>query len=408
MFRDVARDIMRFADSVLSDRRLGGFYASQDADIDGDDGDYWTWTVAEVKAALSDEEFRVAQVCFDIYDQGEMHLDPSRNVLFIAGYPGAVAEQVGMPVEDVEALIVDARDKLLRTRSERPTPFVDRTIYASWNGMMVVAYLDAARFLDDDRAREFGLTTLDRLLSEGLRDDGLMAHRIGGDRATATLDDQVHVALACLSAFAETGDMAYLDRARKLSDAILERFRDPKDGLFFDVPPTKEAQGLLSVPVKSAQDSPVPSANGSVVQLLERVGRLTGEARYSEAAENAARSLVGIVGEYGLFGASAFLGMAQVMEHPPLSVVVGDSGNPDTQVLRHALRATTRWAAEMLVVAPSGTVDDVPDIARAQVESYIASGEIRPVAFICAGGACSRPVYDACEAAEIVATIGVQ
>ena len=73
-YAHVARDIIRWMDEWLSDRERGGFYASQDADINlDDDGDYFTWTVEEAKAVLSDEEFQAAALHFDIEAAGEMH-----------------------------------------------------------------------------------------------------------------------------------------------------------------------------------------------------------------------------------------------------------------------------------------------------------------------------------------------
>ena len=82
--RSVARDIIRWMDEWLSDRERGGFYASQDADINmDDDGDYFTWTLAEARAVLTEEEAQVAALHYDINEVGEMHHNPAKNVLYV-------------------------------------------------------------------------------------------------------------------------------------------------------------------------------------------------------------------------------------------------------------------------------------------------------------------------------------
>ena len=83
-FADVARDIIRWMDEWLSDRERGGFYASQDADINmDDDGDYFTWTLDEARAVLTEEEAQVAALHYDINEVGEMHHNPAKNVLYV-------------------------------------------------------------------------------------------------------------------------------------------------------------------------------------------------------------------------------------------------------------------------------------------------------------------------------------
>ena len=96
-YAHVARDIIRWMDEWLSDRERGGFYASQDADINlDDDGDYFTWTVDEAKAALNEKEFQAVALHYDIESLGEMQHDPSKNVLWVRALPEEVASRLGI------------------------------------------------------------------------------------------------------------------------------------------------------------------------------------------------------------------------------------------------------------------------------------------------------------------------
>ena len=178
-YAHVARDIIRWMDEWLSDREHGGFYASQDADINlDDDGDYFTWTRDEAKAVLTDEEFEAAALHYDIEPTGEMHHNPAKNVLWVRAMPEEVASRMGIDAAKALDLLASAKTKLYAARLQRPTPFVDKTVYVSWNAMCVSAYLQAAQVLQLDDARKFALRSLDRILSEAWNDERGLAHVI--------------------------------------------------------------------------------------------------------------------------------------------------------------------------------------------------------------------------------------
>ncbi len=216
-YAHVARDIVRWMDEWLSDREHGGFYASQDADINlDDDGDYFTWTVPEAKAVLSDDEFQAASLHYDIKEVGEMQHDPAKNVLWVSALPEEIASRMGMDVSKVLDLLASAKTKLYAARLQRPTPFVDKTIYVNWNAMCVSAYLQAAQVLELEDARKFALRSLDRILAEAWDPERGLSHVIAYADAKAEkrfvrglLDDYAFTALACLDAFEVTGDISY-------------------------------------------------------------------------------------------------------------------------------------------------------------------------------------------------------
>src|SRR5271154_3540647 len=123
-FAGVARDIIRWMDEWLSDRERGGFYASQDADLSmDDDGDYFTWTLAEARAVLTEEEASVACLYYGINEIGEMHHNPAKNVLRIGASVGEIAGRLKIPEERVGALLAAAKTKMYAARLLRPTPY---------------------------------------------------------------------------------------------------------------------------------------------------------------------------------------------------------------------------------------------------------------------------------------------
>src|SRR4029077_13330162 len=150
LFSETAQSIIAWVNEVLSDQVNGGFYASQDADVSlDDDGDYFTWTLAEVRAVLSQEESRVTELYYDVDAHGEMHHNPAKNVLWVSRDVSEIAATTKLGADSVMKLLLQADLKLLNARRTRPTPFVDKTMYVGWNAMFVSAYLEASRVLED-------------------------------------------------------------------------------------------------------------------------------------------------------------------------------------------------------------------------------------------------------------------
>src|ERR1035437_1881687 len=127
-FAAVARDIIRWMDEWLSDRAHGGFYASQDADYSmDDDGDYFTWTLAETKAALTEDEAAVAALYYGIQEDGDMHHNRAKNVLHLSSSTEQIARRLNIPEARAGALLTAAQKKMYAARLLRPTPYVDKT-----------------------------------------------------------------------------------------------------------------------------------------------------------------------------------------------------------------------------------------------------------------------------------------
>ena len=216
-YRLVAEGLIAWVGEVLSDQQRGGFYASQDADqtLD-DDGDYFTWTQQELRAALSTEEAGVAELYYDVGPQGEMHHNPEKNVLWIAETIEGICHKLKLSEDEATLLLARAKGKLLTARRERrPTPTVDETLYVGWNAMFVSAYLEAARVLGRADCREFALKTLDRILAEAWDESKGFLHRVGGPRLEGSLDDQIFAAAALLDAYETTLDRRYFDIAER-------------------------------------------------------------------------------------------------------------------------------------------------------------------------------------------------
>ena len=410
-FARVAQDMMRWMDSTLSDRERGGFYASQDADISlDDDGDYFTWTREEAAAVLSAEEMAVAEPYYDIGELGDMHHNPAKNVLHVKQSVAYVAQQVGVTAERATELLKQAHAKLLAARGQRPTPFIDRTIYTSWNALAVTAYLAAAEALANERPRQFALKTLDRILAEAWRPGatagdplGTLAHVIAyadghqpARRVPGVLDDYAFLVHACLDAWQATADLGYYEHAVAIGDAMVSRFHDATGGGFFDTEQVagEKQIGVLGARRKPLQDAPTPAGNPSAADALLRLEALSGREEYREHAEDTLENFAGIVEHFGLYAGTYGLALERLLLGPVQVVVIGE----DEHARQLAAVASARWAVNKSVLRlRPGQVraDALPPVLAETLPHLPQLGGEASFAVVCKGASCLPPVTDA-------------
>jgi uncharacterized protein YyaL (SSP411 family) len=417
-FAGVARDIIRWMDEWLSDRERGGFYASQDADISmDDDGDYFTWTLDEARAVLTDEEAQVAALHYDINEIGEMHHDPAKNVLWVRAPIEEIARRMNLSAERVRSLLDSAKKKMYAARLERPTPYIDKTVYVGWNSMCVSAYLEAAKVLGLEPARRFALRSLDRVLAEAWKraadaGEGARATHLlhvvsysdpeaGHREVSGLLDDYAATTLACLDAYEATADLSYFKFARAIGDAMIAKFFDAVSGGFFDAEPAADGKslGVLATRRKPLQDSPTPAGNPMAAIALMRLHHYTGDAAYREKAEQTLETFAGVAEQFGIFAATYGIAVLHLLENPVQVVVIADHEEDELakslaaaavaafSFNKSVLRLTTNQAvAGNLPPALAATIPNLPQLSSGKA-----------FAVLCSGFACQPPVMDPVE-----------
>ncbi len=390
----VAREIIGWVDGVMSDRERGGFYASQDADCSvDDDGDYWTWTRAEAAAVLTAEEMRVVGVWFDIGEIGDMRHNAEKNCLHVGVGLEEVARGAGVSAEAAAGLIESGRAKMLAAREARPTPYVDRTIYVGWNGMMVSGYMAAGRVLGDKGVLGFGLKTLDRVLGEAWDGSALrrvVAYGEGGDGGgVGVLDDYALLGMAAVDAWEATGELRYFSAALGLGEAMVARFFDAERGGFFDTE-GKDGLGALSARRKPLQDAPTPAGNAVGAGLLLRLAEVTGREDFRERARATLECFAGVVEHFGLYAASYGLALRRYVSGAVQVLVMGTDDAADEL----EMAALYRFQVGKSVVRVSG------ELPAGMVGLPEVDGSF---ALVCRGFTCLPPVRGAEELVRVLA-----
>jgi hypothetical protein len=398
----IARDIIRWMDEWLSDRERGGFYASQDADCSmDDDGDYFTWTLAEAEQALSEDEAKVACLYYDINETGEMHHNAAKNVLYARASMEEIAQRLAIAPERAKEMLERAKTKMYSARLQRPAPYVDKTVYVGWNALCISAYLQAARVLDLAAARGFALRSLDRILTGGWQAERGLAHVLAYSDPEAehryvagVLDDYACTFVACLDAYEATGDLSYFRFARQIAERMNKSFFDTTSGGFFDsVPSEGRSLGVLGTPRKPFQDSPTPAGNSVAAMALMRLHAYTGEASYREKAEQTMEFFAGVAGRYGIFAGT--YGIAAVaFSSPHTQVFIFGDDEIAAALLSRAVAVYGINLSVLRMAHGQVVAQNLPPALAQTLPNLPALKQGKSFATICSNFACQSPMFD--------------
>jgi uncharacterized protein YyaL (SSP411 family) len=299
-------------------------------------------------------------------------------------------------------MIAKGKGKMMAARLPRPTPFVDKTRYVSWNAMFVSAYFDAAKILGGSigaSCRAFALKTLDRMLSEVWSESRGFGHRIGGPALDGSLDDQVFSVLALLDAYEATLEPRYFAAAQKTMDLAIARYGDADGGGFFDRPSDAAPMGGLDVRRKPFQDSPTPGANSVTAIALIRLHTFTDDERYHNFAQKALEAFAGIAPQYGMFAATYGLAATLFARHPLQVVITGRLDDPAAQALEAAAHRVYRLGKSVLRLSPGASL---ATLVGALGETLPHLPADKALAVVCAGQTCLPPISDPLQLAALL------
>ena len=359
----------------------GGFYSSLDADSEGHEGKFYVWSEAELDALLG-EKGKVVRELWGVTRHGNFE---GKNILHVPRPPEDLCAKHELSPEQLQDEISAARIVLWSAREERVHPARDDKILAAWNGLTVRSLAEGARIFGDERLRAHALRHGEFLFREMVRDGRVMrVHKDGVTKGSGFLEDYAAVALAALALYELTFDFQWLERARAVSDAMVQWFWDDAIGGFFDT--ALDGQTLIARP-RELTDNAVPAGNSLAAELLLRLGDLTG--RDDDRRRGA--WIVETLGEPLTRYPSAFghaLGAAELAVHGATEVaLVGDVGAVDFEAL---VRETASHYLPSLVLAggSASTSESLPLLRNRQTLGGKAS------AYVCRHYVCDAPVTD--------------
>ncbi len=410
-YKNTALGIINYLDTEMADRENGGFYSSQDADVSlDDDGSYFTWESDELEQVLTENEYKAFVLRYGISDNpGYINENPLQNVLRIRKDIKDISEHLNIQPDEVSGLLESAESKLSNVRNKREKPYIDKTIYADVNGMMISEYSSAYfseyssaySALRKDSYKGFALKTLDRIIEKMYSPQKGFAHSLssGKPKHYGLLEDQVRMAHALIDGFKLSGNIKYFEISEKLTGFILEHFEDRDSGGFFDRNPEYEAGGILNMPRKHINDFSQSSANSEMVRVLQRLFGLTGNIIYREASERTLKEMSASNVYSGTSSASFASALFLFLNPPPTVFVFGDHKETKAKDLFKAADRIYKHGKEIFFINDASETEELPPSLRGK---FMVSRTNLPAAFVCTGQACSPPLGKPEEIAEIL------
>ena len=362
----------------------GGFYSTQDADSEGEEGKFFVWTVEEVDALLGAEDGPLFRAFFDVTRAGNFE---HQNILHIAEPAEAVAERLGVTLERLGAAIERGRGILHAAREERVHPGRDEKVLTAWNGMMMRAFAEAGAALERPDWVEVAARNADFVMRELWRDGRLLrTWKDGCAKLNGYLEDHACYADALVALYEATFDLRWLEDARTIADVILDRFADTESGGFFDT--ASDHEQLVTRP-KDIFDNATPSGTSVAVDMLSRLALLTGDERYRQAAEGVLTMFATIASEHPTSFGRLLCALDFAIGRPREIAIVGPFESEATRALRRAVFG--RYLPNRVVAGSPGPADG--DTIPLLQDRPLRDG--RPTAYVCEGYVCQTPMTGA-------------
>ena len=363
----------------------GGFYSSLDADSEGEEGKFYVWTKSEIQEAIAnDSDFEFFSAAYGITEKGNWE---GKTVLQRALDDASLAARFKMDEEAVVAKLADCHSKLLAARAQRIRPNTDDKILTAWNGLMLHAFAEAGRVLDDEKKVSEYMILATRsaifLLNHLYANDELHRSWRDGKRTDEVfLEDYASLIIGLLALYQTSFDNHWFVAAMELADGMLLRFGDSSGG-FFDTPNDGE---VLLIRPKDLQDNATPSGNALACEALLKLSAFTDNGEYRDAAEKALRVVTDSALRYPM-GFARWLSAADfALDNGKQIAVVFDAMNKDTQEVIRFIQ--TEYRPNTIIAASNyPPPKNVPALLMDRPLK-----ENKPTVYVCEHFVCKQPV----------------
>jgi uncharacterized protein len=359
----------------------GGFYSTQDADSEGEEGKFFIWTPQEVISLLGEEGGRLFCAYYDVTEHGNFE---HRNILHVSATIEETAAALGVGLDQLSAAVRRGRRILFEAREKRVKPGRDEKVLTAWNGLMLRAFAEAAVALDRNDYRVVAVANAQFVLVN-LRRDGRMLRtwKDGQAKLNGYLEDYACYVDGLITLYEATFDPRWLREARTIADVMLDQFVDEERGGFYDT--GKDHERLVSRP-KDLFDNATPSGNSVAADALLRLALHTGEDRYRRSAETVLALLGPIAAQHPSAFGRLLCALDFYLGSPKEVAIVGDLDGADTKALLRTV--FDRFLPNKVVAA--GSAGNLPADAPLLADRTMRDGRV--TAYVCQNYTCQAPV----------------
>jgi uncharacterized protein YyaL (SSP411 family) len=369
----------------------GGFYSTQDADSEGEEGKFFVWTEREILDALGPEHGRWFCAAYDVTPHGNWE---GHTILNRPRSEQQVAEQLGIDFGRLRESLAQSRHTLFDLRKQRVAPGRDDKVLVSWNGLMISAMAFAGRVLNEARYTNAAIEAARFVRSRMRTDAGRLLHSYKDGRAqfSAYLDDYACLIEGLVELYAATFDATWLEVGTEWADQVVAHFADESGGFFY----TAADHEQLITRTKDLQDNATPSGNSMAATALLKLGRLTGRVDLEEAGYRTLAAMSGLLAEHPRAAAQALLALDFHLGPTHELVIVDGSTRMAGDELLAAL--ASRFKPRLMTVRSPVNGQEMAPTLQTHFEGRPRSESTQ--FYVCQRGACLTPVTTAAEALQ--------
>jgi len=384
-YRRIAEEILDYVVREMTDSS-GGFYSSQDADSEGEEGKFFVWSEQEVIAALGQPDSAIFSDYYDVTEHGNFE---GHNILHVKNSLEAVALQHGVSVERANEILEASRLKLFDIRESRVKPGRDEKILTAWNGLMLASFAEASAILDREDYGDVARANAKFLLSQ-LKKDGLLlrTHKAGESKLNAYLEDYANLIHGLIALYESTGELEWFENALELADKMVEQFWDDEGGGFFF---TGKSHERLIVRSKEWFDNATPSGNSVAALSLLRLSLLTANDDYRRRATTVLRLMADQVRRYPSAFGFTLIALDFYLSSPLEVAIVGTRSDSRLDGLNRTF--WRRYLPNRVLALCTNSFEAAA--SRIRLLEGRNTLETQPTAFVCEGYSCKTPALTA-------------
>jgi uncharacterized protein YyaL (SSP411 family) len=392
LYRRVVEETLDYVLREMTDPS-GGFYSTQDADSEGEEGKFFVWTPVEVEAVLGAEAARAFNAYYAVTEHGNFE---HTNVLSVPRSLDDVAAGLATAPDDLESSLAGSRRRLFEARERRVHPGRDDKVLTAWNGMMLRTMAEAAAVLDRDDYRAAAVRNAGFLTHELVRDGRVLrSWKDGQAKIDGYLEDYALLIDGLLYVHELTFDPGWIEAARGLAERMLDLFWDEEEPGFYDTARDAGALGRAPLPVRPRDplDNATPSGTSVAASVLLRLAIILGREDFARRAAAVLASQHEAMVRYPSAFGEALQALDLYLSTPPEIAVVGPPDAPETHALLREVHR--RYLPNKVLLGRAPADERLAALSPLMEARGMVNG--RPTAYVCESYACQAPTNDPAE-----------
>jgi len=402
-FKETVDEIASYTLGKMHDEQ-GGFYSAEDADSEGVEGKFYVWNIPEIRGILPQAEAELFIDTYNLSEKGNYKDESSgrrtgKNIPYLKKSLEKLALERDMETDGLASHLEDIRHELMKAREKRVHPLLDDKILTDWNGLMMAALAKAGRILQNEKYIIHSKSCWDFIKSNLIPKNGSLKHRFrDGDVAIdAHTDDYAFLIWGLIELYEATFESEYLEQAVILNQKFVQDFWDGKNGGFFF---TSESGEELLGRKKEIYDGAMPSGNSVAMMNLLRLGRLTGNTKWENMADQMNHLFADTIRKAPTGFGFALQSIDFITGNSREIIISGKKDNPDTQQLLDILR--DEFLPNTVVLLNDPEDNQIKELAPFLTDFGMKDN--KATAYVCQNYSCELPTNDPDKMLELIHT----